>query len=205
MIAPFGGGVPRRRFLSLAAGAGAALTLPDFAWTQRLFNPKDVPLRLGFVSPPRTDPAQLAASLGAALAVEEARRAAELLHRQVFLASATASTADLPRVMRELSERGVIAVVANGDAAWSEAAERAAESRRMLLMNIGCCDDRLRSNCRQSTFHVQASSAMYLDALADGLNQPAAPPRRWLMVTAGTELSDRAGRSIEKRGGSLAG
>jgi ABC-type branched-subunit amino acid transport system substrate-binding protein len=195
--------ITRRRFLSLAAGAGAALTLPDVAWAQRFLSPKDLPLRLGFLAAPRVDPAQLAAALGAALAVEEARRAAELLNRQVFLASATATTGDLPRVMRELSERGVVAVVGNGDGAWSEAAGRAAEARRMLLINIGCCDDRLRSSCHQSTFHVQASSAMYFDALTDGLIQ--AGSKRWLMVTAGAEMSDRAGHAMEKRGGILVG
>lgn len=73
----------------------------------------------------------------------------------------------------------------------------------MLLLNIGCCDDRLRSSCHASTFHVQASSAMYLDALTDGLTQAGA--RRWLMVTAGTELGDRGGHSLTERGGVLAG
>jgi hypothetical protein len=95
--------------------------------------------------------------------------------------------------------------------ATAAALSRFARAHRLLFFNVGATDDRLRNeDCDRYTFHVEASDAMYLDALADwyirGLaflideNAPQGiqilrrdPARTWFLVTADTP-ADRARR-----------
>lgn len=62
------------------------------------------------------------------------------------------------------------------------------------FLNIGSPSDELRDErCGETTFHVEASAAMYLDALTESLAR--AGYRRWFVVT---ESGPRADRRVER-------
>uniref|UniRef100_UPI0003695ED4 ABC transporter substrate-binding protein n=1 Tax=Calidithermus timidus TaxID=307124 RepID=UPI0003695ED4 len=77
--------------------------------------------------------------------------------------------------------------------------------RRVLFFNIGSPDDRLRQEaCSRYTFHIEASAAMYLDALAAWLAR--AGLRRWFVVypdsDEGKALYRRALEALQRQPGS---
>lgn len=201
MIAPSGGVISRRRFLSLGAGAGLGLLLPHRNLLGLTSPSSGLPLRVGYLAEPGPGPRSLAAACGAALGAEDSRRRAATAGRQFILVSGTAPQENLAQNVRAMAQVGVVAIVGNGSADWSGMASREAESRRVVYVNIGCCDDRLRAACSGETFHVQASNAMYLDALAAGV----APKGRWGIAGPDAGLIARARRAVEKSGGSVAG
>lgn len=171
-------------------------------------------VRIGYVAQvgsldrrPAADPAALevaayAGLLGAREGAEEMDYTARLLGRRLELLQARASTPEeAARQAETLVRQRAVALVGGFDAPTAAALSRVAAERRVLFFNVGATGDRLRNeDCSRFAFHVEASDAMYLDAMADwfirGLaflvdeNAPQgvqiirrAPARAWLLVT----------------------
>lgn len=173
---------PGRREFLRALGAGSALLLApgglglltgesrpegDSAGLPGLL-PQDAPLRVGLVAPEDGPLAAMgrAAVQGARLGAEDAGRAASMLDRDFSLLEASASGPGQAEAAAErLVDRGAAALVGGfGDDACVALMETA---RRLEVpfLNVGSSSDRLRGEaCSRTTFHVQASETMYLDA-----------------------------------------
>jgi len=143
--------------------------------------------------------------LGARQGAAEMDYSARLVGRRVELLEAPAATPEEAVAQAgKLAGRGVAVLLGGFDATTAAALSRFARAHRMLFFNVGAPDDRLRNeDCDRFTFHVEASDAMYLDAIADwfirGLaflideNAPQGiqiirrtPVRAWFLVTADT-------------------
>jgi ABC-type branched-subunit amino acid transport system substrate-binding protein len=174
-------------------------------------------LSIGYIAPVAATPAAPVAGnrafdegaaagaglLGARQGASEMDYSAHLVGRRVELLEAAAATPEEAVVQaRRLTGRGVAVLLGGFDSTTAVALSRFARAHRMLFFNVGATDDRLRNeDCDRYTFHVEASDAMYLDAVADwfirGLaflideNAPQgiqiirrAPVRAWFLVTA---------------------
>jgi hypothetical protein len=98
------------------------------------------------------------------------------------------------------------ALLGGFDSDTARALSRFALEREMLFFNVGATEDGLRNeDCARFTFHIEASDAMYLDALADWLIRGLAflvdedapqgvrvirrtPARAWFLVTEDTPV-----------------
>ncbi|MBM9595466.1 ABC transporter substrate-binding protein [Roseitranquillus sediminis] len=171
------------------------------------------PLRIGVVIPSRTGEIPIVSSvndyvgegalMGARLA--EARLASEAeesgIHLDPLLAnSPTAAAAE--RAARRLVEiEDVDALVGGIGEGQAEVLMQVAEDARIPFLNIGSTDDLLRGrDCSRYTFHVEASDAMYLDAMA--ALSVVEGNTRWFVVhpndARGTALMRRAEQSLAK-------
>lgn len=84
-------------------------------------------------------------------------------------------------VAQLVAEHNVYAVVGGLGEGFAPALSRAAAAHNVLFFNIGTPDDYLRKEERRpTTFHIEASAAMYLDALAGWFVR--APHRFWYIV-----------------------
>ncbi|PJN92877.1 hypothetical protein CNY89_25730, partial [Amaricoccus sp. HAR-UPW-R2A-40] len=82
----------------------------------------------------------------------------------------------------------------------AEALSEVAEEAGVLFLNAGATADRLRQDCREMTFHVEPSAAMYLDALLGWFVR--AGFRRWHFVHDDSpESVARHDRARAARGG----
>jgi len=143
--------------------------------------------------------------LGAREGAEEMNYTAGLIGRRVELIVATGLTpAEVARGAQVLLRRHVMALVGGFDTSAAEALARVAAQHRVVFFNVGATDDVLRNGaCSRFMFHVEASDAMYLDAMADwfirGLaflvdeNAPQGvqiirrtPARAWFLVSEGS-------------------
>ena len=156
---------------------------------------------------PASDPASVetaghAGLLGGRLGAEEMAYTARLMGARLSLLEAAAGTPEeAVRAAERLVDQHVFALVGGFDPAAALALSRFAERRQVLFFNVGATDDRLRNeDCGRYTFHVEASDAMYLDAVADWFIRGLAflvdedapqgvqivrrsPARAWLLVT----------------------
>lgn len=143
-----------------------------------------------------------AARMGATLAQEELGLNAELLGRELVVETVTAADGDEALAQAErLVDGGAFALV-GGFGVEAEALSAFAEARQMPFINIGSPSDALRNEaCARYTFHVEASAAMYLDALAGWFVRSGF--RRWFFVyaddAAGEALYQRARRTLSER------
>ncbi|MBI4513076.1 MAG: ABC transporter substrate-binding protein [Gemmatimonadetes bacterium] len=204
-------GWTRRKFLKTAAASGAAAVLPGCAGISRgsvARAPTGV-FRIGFIVP-RTGPlaeAGNAATRGAELGAAEAARLAELFGKRLDLVAAGAAGLDAGRrEARRLIEQDRVFAIAGGlDDASCFALSELADRHGILFLNVGCSSDALRGErCRRTTFNVDASTAMYVDALAQWLIREAGL-RRWYFVTpasdAGTAVYRRTRQALLQEGG----
>lgn len=109
-----------------------------------------------------------AARMGLVLAEEELGRNAALLGRSLEIAVSNAPGAEAAhRAARRLAAReGVRALIGGFSREEAEALGEVAEEFGILFFNVGATSDSLRqADCRRHSFHVEASAAMYLDAL----------------------------------------
>jgi len=166
-------------------------------------------LRIGLVVPGGA--AGEALERGAVLGAEEAARTAELLRRTFELVTIRAADREEVEeaVRRLVTERGVYAIVGGADAASFAALSEAAELHGVLFLNAWCADPVVRdAHCRGHTVHVAASTAMYVDAVAQWAAGEAGL-RRWCFVGAATPSStavyERARRALEAQGGEAVG
>jgi quinoprotein dehydrogenase-associated probable ABC transporter substrate-binding protein len=175
-------------------------------------------VRLGLVVPTRTgaswvlssvyEDAGEAARRGAILAGDELAPQAEAqdIWLEVLPASAPNPEAAL-RAAERLAAQGAVALI-GGLGGQAEVLARVAEARKLLFFNIGDSSDRLRNEtCRHYTFHLEASAAMYLDALVAWFTRKGL--HRWFLIYAdspqGQALYQRAREALLERGASEVG
>lgn len=169
--------------------------------------PETPPLRVGVVLPlPTGDPAITdvtaeAARFGALTADDlvgrEASAAATPL--EILFASAPDAAASTRAAERLVTTEGVTALVGGLDDAQAEALAAVAAEQGVLFFNIGTVRDDFRTErCRPTSFHVEASAAMYLDGLTSWFT--ASGHRRWFLVAEDSEpgeaLLDRARKAL---------
>lgn len=155
----------RRGFLRTAAAAALALALPLRRGEARAAGV----LRIGVVLPP-ADPALAGAGLGR----REAEHAARLFDAAIDVREhAAASAAAAADAARRLIADGVHVIVGGGTPAAADAVMELAEDAGVLLLNVGCAAESLRTPCGAFTFHVMPSEAMRRDALAAAAEAPA--------------------------------
>ncbi len=231
----------RRKFLKHSAAWPGAVLL-GVLW-QRLAAaaPRKI-VRVGYIAhvgstqTPSTNPAALevagyAGLLGARAGAEEMGLNARLLGQEFELIVATATTpaASVREAKRLVAAEKVLAIAGGYDTQITLALSEFAEQNRMVFFNVGATSDVLRNeSCRRYTFHIEASDAMYLDAIVDWFTRGLAflvdedapegvriirrkPTRRWFLVTAespGWQTRRRRARAaLERRhwGGRIVG
>jgi ABC-type branched-subunit amino acid transport system substrate-binding protein len=153
----------RREFVR-AAARGCALVLAGGGapqiWTPR---PQET-LRIGLVLPSPGGAAGSAAK-GVTLGIEEAARTGGLFGRAIELRTAEGDAAADAR--RFAAEERLAAVIGGLGDASARALGLLADEAGILFFNVGSRSDALRgAECRRNAFHVEASEAMYADALA---------------------------------------
>ncbi|MBO8140618.1 MAG: ABC transporter substrate-binding protein [Firmicutes bacterium] len=202
----------RRRFLALSGAALLAqLGVARKAVGQGVFTE---PMRVGVVLPEPTGATELehvlsdavsrSAERGAQMASDEIGFNAEMLGMDFRAVTITVPDAAAARqaVHRLVREEGVYAIVGGFGDEQARALMRAAADQGVVFFNIGSASDALRgAECHPNTFHVEASAAMYLDALAGWLVRAA--HRRWFLVhedsDEGRMLYRRARKAITER------
>lgn len=224
----------RRRFLAAAGATSALFFLPgahalvgrEGAARELLgglgARSQEGPIRVGHVAPAGGPMGAMgrAARRGARLGAQDAGRAARLLDRSFELLEETGDTPDeAVRGAERLVDRGASAVVGGiGDEACSALME-AADRLGVPFLNVGSDADRFRGEaCSVSTFHVQASETMYVDATVHWLVRRARQGLvsfigqrqelwRWHVLYEGTpqgrRLHERARATLERAGGEL--
>lgn len=153
-------------------------------------------LPLPLTQPAITDPLARAARIGALLAedeianaVTEAAAGEELAKVKVLLANSPDAAAARRAAERMLATDGVSVLVGGiGDGQALALSEVAAE-RRLPFFNIGSVDSELRSECRRTTFNIEASEQMYLAALAEWHGSRG--EERWFVLFEGSPEGDR--------------
>jgi quinoprotein dehydrogenase-associated probable ABC transporter substrate-binding protein len=169
------------------------------------------PIRIGAVlpiatgNPAITDPIGEAARVGATMAEDlvgrDAERSGRPLH--VLLASGPSKDAAVRAAQRLVSTEGVVALVGGLGEGQAGVLSTVAEARDVLFFNIGSPAVGLRQACRRNTFHVEASTAMYLGGLARWFTGEG--QRRWFLVheasEAGRALQRQARRAVVVAGG----
>lgn len=207
--------MPNRRKLLVSGGALAAS-----AGLSRASRAQDVfqgDIRIGTVFPGRTGLSTVRTSIndypgeaarqGAILAKtvfgEEARdmRGGEEL--DVLLANAPIPEAAERAGYRMIEVEKVHCLVGGVGEGQAEILSAIAHEARVPFFNVGSSSDALRNGaCSRYTFHIEASAAMYLDALA--ILGARAGYRSWFIVHEDTEegaaLAARATRAIEVHG-----
>jgi ABC-type branched-subunit amino acid transport system substrate-binding protein len=140
--------------------------------------------------------------LGAREGAQEMDYTAHLVGDRIELVEAPARTpAEAVRAAGMLVGQGVFVLAGGFDTATALALSQFSVQHGTLFFNVGATDDRLRNeDCARYTFHIEASDAMYLDAIADWFIRGLAflvdedapsgvqivqrrPARRWLAVT----------------------
>jgi ABC-type branched-subunit amino acid transport system substrate-binding protein len=200
----------RRKVLALGGA-----TLASAYLVRGRAQPQPQLMRFGLVLP---DPASLKAANEAAglrfvtesatngwtMAVDELGANAELLGQRLEgeLVSAPDTEAALQEATRLIDEEEIFALAGGfGDEA-ALALSRLAAEKQVPFFNIGSASDALRgASCSPYSFHVEASAAMYIDALTDWYVR--AEFRNWFYVYADDETGQaryaRAQRSLTER------
>lgn len=200
--------MPRKRWgvILAAAVAFAFFTAPVTA--QQAAPPTS--MRIGVILPTvdaNTSPLDVAlangAEHGAIMGAEEATANAEMLGIGVEILYERATGADaVTAAAQRLADQGAFGVIGGYDFAEARALGVWAEAAGLPFVNVGAVDDSLRSDlCSATTFHIEASAAMYLDALAGWYVR--AGFRRWFIIQEDTEsgeaLYDRLIWAMENR------
>lgn len=172
------------------------------------------PMRVGVVLPEETDGLTIAdvlldaaansAVMGAVMATEETAFNASMLGMDfdsvvVRVADAAAAGEAAERLIAEQNVYALMGGVGDG---FARALSETAQQNDVLFFNIGSPADMLRGQaCYRNTFHVEPSSAMYLDALTGWFVR--APHRRWFLVhedsADGQALYRRTQKSLTER------
>ena len=146
-----------------------------------------------------------AARMGALLAesdvdAHEEREGGDL---DVLLASSPSVEAARRAGERLLATEGVIALVGGVGRGQAEVLSELAREREVLFLNIGSPSLLLRRTCNPYAFHLEASAAMYLDALVDWFSTRGG--ERWFIVyeddVEGRTLQMRALEAIARQAG----
>ncbi len=185
--------ISRRRLLQLGGGSLAAALLGG----KSVGAPVEE-MRIGAVLPTQTGLSPIgnatsyqvaadAAYQGIVMGEEEYAFNAELLGRRLKVFVATAPNAEAARraAARLTAVEGVFALIGGFGTEQALALSQLAEQRKLPFFNIAASSDLLRGEaCGRYTFHVEASAAMYLDAMAAWYVR--AGFRRYFFVVADT-------------------
>ncbi|SDE03892.1 ABC transporter substrate-binding protein [Ruegeria marina] len=119
---------------------------------------------------------------GAIMGEEEMGRNGALFGHQVTLLQANAPGAEAAEraARRMVALDGAQVLVGGFSEAEARALGKVAEDTGILFLNIAATSDALRAECGSQTFHIEASAAMYLDALAGWYVR--AGHRRWVIL-----------------------
>lgn len=170
-------------------------------------------VRVGVIAPAQTRQAHgmeligEAARRGAVLAENSIARSAERddVRFEVLFASAPSYEATLRAADRLVAVHGVQAIVGGFDDATAVALSERAAAHGVAFFNAGSSLLTLRNElCAPTTLHVEASAAMYLDAIVAGGAVPSG--RDWFVVfeagASGDALLGRLGTTLERLGDS---
>lgn len=177
---------------------------------------QDRPARIGVVLPAGRDGFRLtansvslaaeAARTGTVLAEEEFANGTGPLAAGLELLDAIAPDGDTAfrAAQRLVAREEVFALVGGFADGQARALSRVADEHGILFFNIGSASDELRGPaCERHTFHVEASAAMYLDALAFWFSGRGS--RSWCVIHAETDqgiaLAERAVQAVGKASG----
>jgi ABC-type branched-subunit amino acid transport system substrate-binding protein len=201
--------MPRLSRRKLLAAGAAAAALPFAVRGQA----QPEPLRIGAVLPIggsalpsariNLRAAGEAARMGLILGEEDVSKNGELMGWSTVVTIANAPGADAAeRSARRLIARDKVTVLVGGfTLEEAQALAEVAETSGVIFLNIAAPSDVLRHACRANTFHVEASAAMYLDAIFGWFVR--AGYRRWYLVNDdGAEsegLYERALLSLKER------
>ncbi|MCC6736145.1 MAG: ABC transporter substrate-binding protein [Bauldia sp.] len=152
------------------------------------------PMRIGVILP-AVDPAAPAwdqavargAAQGALIAEDEFVFNAEMLGMQMSLVRAEAATPEdaVAAAQRLVAEDGVYAIIGGYDDAEAAALSAWAAEANVPFINVGGSSDSLRNDaCGATTFHVEPSAAMYIDAIAGWYVR--AGFRSWFVLSDGS-------------------
>jgi branched-chain amino acid transport system substrate-binding protein len=173
----------------------------------------DGPLRIGTIIPgtsgARTIDAALfdlagdAARFGTLLAETEfnAQVAAPDMSFDVLLANTPSAEAAHRAAERFIAVEDVSFLIGGLGYGQTDVLSKVAEANRVPFLNIGDSSDTLRQRCSQYTFHIEASQAMYLDAMVMWHAQQGY--RRWFVLHEmgnGDATAARARLAVEKHG-----
>lgn len=157
----------------LAIGAAAAATPPVAPARAQEAGPLRIgavlPIAGGVIPSARLNlgPVGEAARMGLILGEEDASRNGELLGWSTAVTIANAPGAETAaRAAQRLIAREKVSVLVGGFTREEvEALSRVAGESGVLFLNIGATSDALRHSCSATTFHIEASAAMYIDAI----------------------------------------
>jgi ABC-type branched-subunit amino acid transport system substrate-binding protein len=138
-----------------------------------------------------------AARMGLTFGEEDANRNGELFGATLKLTIANAPGAEpAARTARRLVAQDRVSVLVGGyTREEAQALAEVAGDTGALFLNIGATSDALRHACGANSFHIEASAAMYLDAVFGWFVR--AGYRRWYLVhDDGPEGRDRYERSL---------
>jgi len=98
------------------------------------------------------------------LGAAEAKQTAKLFGNDVELYEATAEH-DLAAAAQRLLSQRQVQVIIGSSSSDAETLSRFAEANHLLFLNVASRSQRLRAVCRPYTFHIEATDAMYANAL----------------------------------------
>jgi hypothetical protein len=153
--------IDRRKFLSRAVLATAALAVPRSAFAARRRAP--APLRIAVIPSTRSPDRALGIQLG----VEEARHAADLFGGSIDLRTAGAHEPLASAAARLLAEGPALLIGGDDAAECARLADLAGTHRsRAVYFNVGCDDVALRGTvCRRDAYPVCPSATMLAQAV----------------------------------------
>ena len=194
--------IHRRQFLGTIL-QGAGLAMFPWVWRQRAQAAEELAIGV-LVGPGQAGQYAVAA---AQLAAEEANYIAEAFGKVVRLKTEKASSPDdAARKATKLVRQGrVKAILGGGDDSLTRAIQEATAQQKVIFVNTMSRAEALRgARCHRLTFHVEASLAMYTDAIGQWL-VIGGKKTRWGFLTpdsdAGVEMERLAKRALERHRG----
>ncbi len=113
----------------------------------------------------------------------------------VLFETASGPAAAVAAAERLLIERGVFGIIGGYELTEAIALGTWAQARGVPFLNVGVQSDLLRNDmCFATTFHLEPSAAMYLDAIAGWYVR--AGFRRWYIITADDDEGDALGERL---------
>ena len=144
-----------------------------------------------------------AARMGLTLGEEDANQNGELMGAtmKLTIANAPGPEAAARTAQRLVAQDKVSVLVGGFTREEAEALTGVATQTGALFLNIGASSDALRHACTSNTFHIEASAAMYIDAISGWFVR--AGYRRWYLVhddgPEGRDQYERCLTSLKER------
>jgi ABC transporter substrate binding protein (PQQ-dependent alcohol dehydrogenase system) len=198
--------VTRRRVLAGLGGLPAGPLLAQVAAAQG--QAAGAPARIGLVIP-RGGPAAEQTRLGAESGLREGQTFTEFFGKKLeLLVEEADAPADAARKATDLARKGrALAVVGGVDDGAAAALRDVAAREPVVVLNVGGRADELRNAaCHRRLFHVQASDAMYYDALVQWLAAQRKAKRFGIVASgapAGAGLRAAAAAAVAAAGGEV--